>query len=132
MQIYEAVMGDAAGQMTRSLLKAATYLKDNRLPPHGFRLDGPEHAHTAIRGDATRDTNFNALGSGRDEVTYRIPVKSADAPLVAEVELLYQSVPPEAVTPLLQQRGLAAKAFKKLYSTLENRPEVVRRMRLNL
>jgi hypothetical protein len=61
-----------------------------------------------------------------------LSVQSADAPLVAEVELLYQSVPPETVTPLLQQRGLAAMAFKKHYSTVENRPEVVRRMRLKL
>ena len=71
VQIYEAVMGDAAGQVTHSLLGATTYLKDNRLPPRGFRLDGPEHPHTAIRGGAADDANFNSGGSGRDEVTYR-------------------------------------------------------------
>lgn len=96
VQIYEAVMGDAAGKPTRSLLRASTYLKDNRLPPHGFRPDGPEYGQTAIRGAATQDANFNAGGSGRDEVTYRIDLGSTGGKLVAEVELLYQSVPPRS------------------------------------
>jgi hypothetical protein len=131
-QIYEAVMGDAKGQVTRSLLRAATYLKDNRLPPHGFRPDGPEHDQTAIRGDATQDANFNAGGSGRDQVTYRIDLGSTGGKVVAELELLYQSVPPEAVARLLQGRGPAAKEFSKLYGTADKRPETVHQARIEL
>jgi len=130
VQIYEAVMGDMAGQITHSLLCAANYLKDNRLPPHGFRPDGPEHSHTAIRGAAAQDPNFNADGSGSDEVTYRISVSPASGPLVAEVELLYQSVPPEAVAHLLHSRGPAAKEFMKMYSTADKRPEQVHQARV--
>jgi hypothetical protein len=132
VQIYEAVMADAAGGATQSLLGATTYLKDNRLPPHGFRPDGPEHAHTAVRGGAAQDTNFNAGGSGSDEVTYRLAISPGDGPLVAEVALLYQSVPPEAVEPLLHSPGPAATEFKKLYSSADKTPEVVQRIRVEL
>ena len=125
VQIYEAVMGDTAGRVTHSLLRAANYLKDNRLPPRGFRPDGSENAHTAILGAAAQDANFNAHGSGHDEVTYRVTVNSASGPLVAEVELLYQSVPPEAVAHLLQSRGPAAEEFMKLFSSADRQPERV-------
>jgi len=130
VQIYEAVMGDVRGEVTHLLLRAATYLKDNRLPPHGFRPDGPEVTHTAIRGAAAQDPNFNADGSGRDEVTYRVLVSPASGPLVAEVELLYQSVPSEAVAHLRQNRGPAAKEFMQLYSAADKRPERVHQARV--
>jgi hypothetical protein len=129
VQIYEAVMGDSTGRATCSLLGAATYLKDNRLPPRGFRPDGPDSAHTAIRGNATQDLNFNARGNGRDRVTYRIPVRQSGEPLVAEVELLYQAVPPEAVQHLLDNSGPAAIEFNRLYATASKKPEVVQRLR---
>lgn len=132
VQIYEAVMGNAEGQPTRSLLRASTYLKDNRLPPHGFRLDGPEYAQTAIRGAAAQDPNFNAGGNGRDEVTYQIALGSAAGRLVVDVELLYQSVPPEAVGRLLEGRGPAAKEFTRLYGRAQRRPETVHQARIEL
>jgi hypothetical protein len=125
-------MGDSAGKVTHALLGATTYLKDNRLPPQGFRPGGPDDAHTAIRGSAAQDPNFNAAGSGRDEVTYRLDVKSAGEPLTAEVELLYQAVPPEAVDHLQRGRGPAAKEFKKLYASGSKTPETVQRVELKL
>ena len=132
VQVYEAVMGDAAGQPTHSLLSAATYLKDNRLPPQGFRQDGPETAHTAIRGGAEQDPNFNARGNGSDEVTYRIRLGEERGPWVAEVALLYQSVPPEAVTSLLESRRPAAQEFSQQYLQADHRPETVHRVRLKI
>lgn len=128
VQIYESVMGDRSGKVTHALLGGATILKDNRLPPQGFRPGGPDDAVTAIRGRAAQDSNFNAAGNGRDEVTYRIAVKSSGEPLTAEVALLYQAVPPEAVEHLLGGRGPAAKEFKKLYSSASKTPEVVQRV----
>ncbi len=132
VQIYEAVMGDAKDQVTRSLLRAATYLKDNRLPPHGFRAAGPDYDQVAIRGAAAQDSNFNAGGSGRDEVTYRIDPGPTAGARVVEVELLYQSVPPESVARLLQGRGPAAKEFSALYRTADKRPEIVHQSRIGL
>lgn len=51
---------------------------------------------------------------------------------VAEVELRYQSVAPEAVARLLQGRGPAAKEFSKLYGTADKKPEIVHQARINL
>lgn len=130
VQVYEAVMGDSAGNVTRSLLGATTYLKDNRLPPRGFIPGGPDDAHTAVRGEAARDENFNTNGSGRDEVIYRIDLASAEGRIVAEVQLLYQSVPPEAVARFKDGRGSAAKEFNKMYERADKTPEIVNQGRL--
>lgn len=132
VQIYESVMGDGTGKVTRALLGATVYLKDNRLPPKGFRPGGPDGALTAICGSAAQDPNFNAAGSGRDEVTYRIDLNSAVEPLTAEVELLYQSVPPEAVDHLQRGSGPEAKAFKALYAPADKTPETVHRLEIKL
>jgi hypothetical protein len=132
VQVYESVMGDAAGAPTHSLLSAATYLKDNRLPPEGFRADGPETAHTAVCGGAERDANFNAQGSGSDEVTYRVPVGQGQGRWSAEVTLLYQSVPPETVAGLLQSRSPAAQEFSTRYLQADHQPEIVRSVRLKI
>jgi hypothetical protein len=132
VQVYEAVMGDANGRPTSSLLQAARYLKDNRLPPQGFRPDGPDTTHTAVRGSAAQDPDFNAGGSGCDTVTYRIPVALRAGPLEAEVALLYQAVPPEAVAPLLRASGPAARKYRELQAGAVNGPETVRRVRLRV
>jgi hypothetical protein len=127
VQIYEAVMGDARGQPTHGLLQATRYLKDNRLPPAGFRPDGPGTAHTAIRGDAVRDPNFNQDASGRDTVTYRIPLPDGvpPGPFTATVRLLYQSVPPEAVAHVLKSRTEPAREFQSLYRKTAPTPELI-------
>ncbi|MGI9538082.1 MAG: multiheme c-type cytochrome, partial [Desulfocapsaceae bacterium] len=57
--IYQAVMGDVSGKQTDTLLKAATYLKDNRLPPRGYRHSGQMASYTSITGKAAADENFN-------------------------------------------------------------------------
>ena len=130
VQIYEAVMGDAAGQPTRSLLRATRYLKDNRLPPLGFRPGGPDDANIAIHGAAARDTNFNATGSGSDAVTYRMNLGAAAGKVEVVVTLLYQSVPPESVERLLRGTGPAAKEFSKYFEHADPRPETIHQVRL--
>jgi hypothetical protein len=132
VQVYESVMGDAAGAPTHSLLSAATYLKDNRLPPQGFRAEGPGTEHTAIRGGAEHDANFNPQGSGSDQVTYRVPVGRGQGPWTAEVTLLYQSVPPETVAGLLQSRGPAAQEFSTRYLQADHEPERIGSARLKI
>ncbi|MBL9169199.1 MAG: hypothetical protein JNN07_15775 [Verrucomicrobiales bacterium] len=130
VQVYEAVMGDAAGNATRSLLGATQYLKDNRLPPRGFTPGGPNNAHTAVRGEAVQDENFNTNGNGRDEVTYRIDLESAEGRILAQVQLLYQSVPPEAVARFKNSRGSPAKEFYKMYERADKTPELVNEAKL--
>ena len=129
VQVYQAVMGDADRRPTWSLLRAAAYLKDNRLPPKGFRPAGEDAEHIAIRG-VEEDLNFNAKANGKDEVTYRIPLGGAKGRLTAEVELLYQSVPPETVRRFLESDRPAAKEFTALYQAANKRPEQVQLKRV--
>jgi len=132
VQIYQAVMADAQGKPTWSLLRGASYLKDNRIPPRGFKVSGTEAAKVAVCGGAELDANFNAQSSGRDEVTYRIALPESKGTLSVEVALLYQSVPPEAVARLLNAKEPAAQAFAKLYRRQNNQPELIQRQRLEL
>jgi len=88
VQIYESIMGDAAGKVTFTFLRGEAYLKDNRLLPAGFdkASAAPE---IAARGGAESDPSF--VG-GLDRVTYRIPLGTASGRLTITARLLYQSV----------------------------------------
>jgi hypothetical protein len=132
VQIYQSVMADALGKPTWSLLRGATYFKDNRLPPRGFAPAGRDAAQVAVRGGAEVDADFNAQAGGRDEVTYRITLPESKAKLFVEVKLLYQSVPPEAVARWLNAKEPAAQAFARMYRHQNNQPELVQRQRLEL
>jgi hypothetical protein len=88
VQVYESVMRDVSDRVTYTLLKAAAYLKDNRLLPRGFdkQTAGEDFA---TKGLAAEDQNF--VG-GVDEVTYQVHTKGQPAPFRILVELLYQSI----------------------------------------
>ena len=88
VQIYEAIMGTATGQVTTGLLSAVTYLKDNRLPPRGFdKRTAP--GDVAVHGDALADPDF---GAGEDRVRYSIDTAGAPGPFTIEAQLWYQSI----------------------------------------
>ncbi len=88
VQIYEAIIGDPHGQVTTTLLRATSYLKDNRLLPTGFDKKGAPD-DIAVYGQALEDTDFNA---GGDIVRYQVAAASSSGPYLIEVELLYQSI----------------------------------------
>jgi hypothetical protein len=131
VQVYQTVMGDTARQTTWSLLRAADYLKDNRLPPKGFSPSQEDAANVAVRGAET-DPNFHAGRNGADEVTYRFEAPPTAVSLIAEIELLYQSVPPDSVARLLKAKGVEAKAFARVYRGMDKRPECAGRVSLSL
>jgi hypothetical protein len=131
VQIYQSVMADAQGRATWSLLRGASYLKDNRLPPRGFNAAGADAAQIAVCGVGS-DANFNAQASGRDQITYCLALPESKGKLTVEVELLYQSVPPEAAARLLETKEPAAQAFARLYRRHTNQPELVQRQKLEL
>jgi hypothetical protein len=92
VQIYETIMGDSDGCITYTLLRAAQYLKDNRLTPKGFdKFAVPDDV--AVHGAALNDPDFN-LGS--DEVVYRIPATVSGEPVFGElnvsVSLKFQTI----------------------------------------
>ena len=87
VQVYEAIMGNTDKKLTYTLLRAASYLKDNRLLPHGFdKKTAPSDIKVA--GKASSDADFTG---GRDVVTYRIKGLSSGAYTV-KATLYLQSV----------------------------------------
>ncbi len=88
MQIYEPILGDGGGAVTTGLLRAARYLKDNRILPRGF--DKQKAGKTiAVVGRALEDPDFT--GSG-DRVRYSVDLGDAKGPFTLEAELLYQPI----------------------------------------
>lgn len=87
VQIYEAIMQDTDHNVTYTLLRAASFIKDNRIPPPGFDKNSVVDDIKVI-GGAMIDTNFN---SGSDLITYRIPLDSDDG-VSFTAELKYQAL----------------------------------------
>ncbi len=113
VQIYETIMGNSDGGTTYTLLRAAQYLKDNRLTPQGFdKMSAP--AKVAVySSEAMNDANFN---NGSDEVTYRIPIAVA-GDLSIEVSLNYQTIMHGFVQDLYRDDHLPeVQAFKTMYA----------------
>ncbi|MBN2045381.1 MAG: hypothetical protein JW757_10205 [Anaerolineales bacterium] len=88
VQIYEAIMHNTENEVTTTLLRAAGYLKDNRLLPQGFPLENPP-ADIAPYGAVTEDDNF--IGGG-DTIQYVVDVSQYTGPFTLRCELLYQTI----------------------------------------
>ena len=89
VQIYEAILGDAAGRTTTGLLSAVSYLKDNRLLPRGFDKITAD-PQVGVYGAARDDADFAA---GGDRVHYQVPLPDvAGSPWTIDVELQYQPI----------------------------------------
>jgi len=112
VQVYETIMGDTDGNVTHTLLRAATYLKDNRLPPSGFdKLVVPDDVRVA--GAAASDPDFN---NGSDVVTYRVPVSAASG-LSIRAELNYQALSYGHLQDLFQESDLPeVAAFSRMFA----------------
>lgn len=122
VQIYESVLGDVNGEVTNTLLRAAGYLKDNRLLPAGFDKANA-HEDTAVSGAAADDGDF--LGGG-DRVIYAIPLNGAEGPYTLEVELLYQTISFNWAHKFDSDADLPETArFREYYNERPNLPVVV-------
>ncbi len=99
IQVWESVMVDVEGRVTHLPLRAARYIKDNRILSRGWRADHADAARTAAVG-VEGDTDFRA---GEDLVT-RFTLNTAGwVPARVEAELLFQSISPDAAA----RRGAA-------------------------
>jgi hypothetical protein len=88
VQIYEPVMTNSDGQVTFTVLRAAAYIKDNRIPPAGFDK-ATAGSDFAVVGEALDDADF--VG-GSDLVDYTVDVTGHTGPFSVTARLLYQSV----------------------------------------
>ncbi|MFN3693685.1 MAG: T9SS type A sorting domain-containing protein, partial [Ignavibacterium sp.] len=131
VQVYEGVFTDVNQQVTYTLLKAAQYVKDNRLPPIGFITNHPSYDSIKIVGNANDDTNFNRYGTyqggtGGDSVTYQIPVlPNTNYRVTAEV--CYQSIKPQLVDHIRNIVNYDINKFVTMYDALHNLPFIMKR-----
>ncbi len=129
VQIYQAVMGDVDNNATYTLLRAAGYLKDNRLVPDGYSGTGPMVEHTKVTGKAAADENFNREagkeGSGTDRVRYELGVDSGDLPLEITGRLLYQTIPPRFINDLIADETPASRRLAGMYAKMNRDPVVL-------
>ncbi|MGM0384659.1 MAG: hypothetical protein ACQERF_01565 [Actinomycetota bacterium] len=118
VQVWEPIMGNSDGEVTYTLLRAASYLKDNRLLPEG--ADKPTlPADIAVYGAAAGDADF--VGGG-DVVTYRVAVGDGVAPFTLSAELLYEPLSYRFVTDLLSDGTDLTERFGGYWDAAERTP----------
>jgi len=121
VQIYEAILRDSRGLVTTELMRAAGYLKDNRLLPSGFQKSAP-FPDIVVRGEAFEDQDFV---DGGDRVEYSINLQGAQGPYTLTVELLYQSIGYRWAANLDGLESLETRRFLEYYEAIPNLPIVV-------
>ena len=121
VQIYETVLQDTENRVSTNLLRAARYLKDNRLLPSGFEK-AAQYEDIAVRGGAREDDDFQG---GGDEIQYIVNVGSTEGPFTVTVELLYQSIGYRWAENLRKYDAPEIDRFMGYYDAVPNQPVVV-------
>ncbi|WP_051299931.1 autotransporter outer membrane beta-barrel domain-containing protein [Methylobacter luteus] len=110
VQVYEAIMGDDMNQVTYTLLRGMTYLKDNRILPQGFDK-ATASSDIRVAGDALNDDNF--IG-GSDEIGYRIAGLNG-ASYQVTAELIHQPLAYGFAQDLFSDSGAEIQDFQKMF-----------------
>ena len=121
VQIYEAALRDSTGKTTFSLMRAASYGKDNRLLPRGWRRDHTDVARIApvgVEGDAD-------FGGGSDTTRYRVTAPAEAGPHRIVARLHYQSISSRYANELFQVEAPAVAAFREMYIASNRNPELL-------
>jgi hypothetical protein len=128
VQVYESIMGNTEGEVTYTLLRGASYLKDNRLLPRGF---DPKKADddVAVYGAADKDKNFTG---GSDIVTYRIDISNATAPFKVIARLHYQSISYRFLSDLAKSDTVEVENFMEMVDKVKNLPVLVSEIKVNV
>ena len=127
VQVYELVAVDVTGTPTNVLERAASSAKDNRLLPLGFSDDHEVYDTTRVEGLALYDLEFSFESElGLDRLTYDMTASpSTDLPVVMDVRVWYQSMPPRWVAPMFDIQDSTIQAFQALFEAQGAAPELV-------
>ncbi len=119
VQVYEAVMQDYKNQVTHTLLRAKSYVKDNRLLPKGFdKTTVPEKVK--VKGLAATDENF--IG-GSDSIAFSLK-NLPESIYTVEAELIYQTIGYAFAQDLFKEQDHEVTRFKQMFdaSSLKSTP----------
>jgi|GEM_PF-126537 len=129
VQIYEMVMGDVNDNVTTVLERAYQHLKDNRLPPAGFKMSHQSYDTTRIVGNAATDPDFNKIenteGSGMDKIHYHIPLNNYYGNVFISARVLYQTVNDKWLNEMFSFSSEAIDTFKSYYDDADKSPVIV-------
>ncbi len=130
VQVYEGVFADVDGNVTHTLLRAAEFLKDNRIPPKGFTTQHISYQDsTEIYGNALNDPDFNKDGStegtGSDIITYKMQVQQSTQYQIT-TEVCFQTIKPEVVDTIRIINEPDINSFVNMYDALPNIPSIIK------
>ncbi|MCC6575682.1 MAG: hypothetical protein IT462_18020 [Planctomycetes bacterium] len=124
VQIWEGILADVNGKPTFRLMRAASYAKDNRLLPKGWRDDYEDMAHVKPVG-TEGDKDF--VG-GSDTVAYSCDVGGAKGALTVDVDLFYQTLSPRYAAEMFGYNTREVREFQGYYEKTDKLPERVTRV----
>ncbi len=129
VQIYEELTQDVNHQFTTEFTRRDYEIKDNRLLPYGWRMDGPKDLKipepylesTRPKGDALKDPVY-LEGKGQSIVRYEIPLPAETDPasVHATVSLYSQTVPPYFLADRYQTKTPATGRLQFLVNSLDS------------
>jgi hypothetical protein len=133
VQVYELVNGNVNGDFTTVLEHGAIALKDNRLPPLGFKRQHYTYDTVSIVGNASTDANFNPEtpetkndyggGDGSDIIRYHVPLGEFEGMLNATATVHYQTLPPRWTEEMFGEDSPEINAFEAMYQAAD--PSIV-------
>lgn len=118
VQIYESLMADEDNNPTTRLMRGASYLKDNRLLPRGWRADHP-YAPDTLPVGTSEDESFTA---GEDTVVYEVDLPEDMGPVTVEVSLFYQVLSARFASELFEFDTPEVKNFRYYYQNADRIP----------
>jgi len=122
VQIYESIMQNTDSEITHTLLRAASYIKDNRIPPAGFNKTVVP-SDVAVRGSAFADTNFNL---GEDIISYQVNIGS-ESDVIISADLIYQPIAFGHVQDMFEDAPQVPEVatFKRYFESANIRSELI-------
>lgn len=120
VQVYESMMADMAGNVTHLPLRAARFLKDNRILPRGWSATHADAALTSPVG-VTGDADFRA---GEDVTRFSLNV-AGWVPARIEAEVMFQSISPDAAVAAAVRTNPSGARFRQM---ITDHPPVPRRV----
>ncbi len=120
VQVYEAVLASADGEVVWRLLSGAHFAKDNRLQPAGYDRARDPVGRTRAAGVGD-DPDY---ATGGDRVTYAVPA-SGPAPHTVRAELVYQPLSHRWAEELFAVDTPETAAFAVLWRAAQRTPEAV-------
>ncbi len=121
VQIYESILQTIEGGITHTLLRAASYAKDNRILPQGFDKS-TAGTDIAVYGEAAADDDFTG---GSDVVTYAVDTSGHTGPFNVKVELLYQPLAFSTISSILEGNTAEIDQFEAFLAGVDMQPVVI-------